>query len=843
MRLLKGIKIHLALIPVFALASCGEFQATGGLYAALLLNGAVGNPAVTITPANQTPTVSESGATDHFTVVLNREPTAEVTVQMTPDSQLSTDRTTLTFQPSSWNSVQTVTISAVDDSVAEGEHTGTISFTVTSSDSDFSSIPVNDLSVTIQDNEPSSIFTLSESSGATFVSEGSGFDSYSITLNQEPSSTVEIAVEFDSSQIKVNGSNTSPITMTYTPANWSESQAVVVTAVNDTLVEGYHTSTVSHTITSGDSSIQSASLSDVSVSINDNDGAGVRIIQSGGSTTVGEPSTSDSYDIVLTKAPTSNVTIAATYPGDITLGGAGSPVTFTPSNWYIPQTVTVQAVNESVQDGTISVSISHSASSSDGDFNGITVESVSVMVVDDDSPGVLIVQSSNETTVTEGGASDSYTIALTTAPSEDVTVSLSFDTSELTVNGSSTSPVTLIFTPANFNTPQTVSVSAVNDSEIESLQSRSISHSLTSNDSDYNGIAVSDVHASIVDNDISPIVGSGVQTNEVSPGPSAATDSIAPVADLSKTFVLCYNRLSSSNTDHVATCRLSSNSTVEYQTGGGSGNTTLRYYVVEFSSGAFVQRGSATLDSATTSTDLTLSTAVDLDRSFVIVYSRSGVSGNNKDERRTILASLTDPTTLKLERSEGGADVAVEWQVVQLDGANVQSGKLTIGSGLATGIAPISPIDTSSSLLFFNSKADSATNGVEAEYLPHGVINSSTAITFKRGSSNNSVDISYYVIELKNGTSIQRNSEVEGVVASGSFSYSIPTPVDRDFSVPFASTWSVQSPTPTTQDQDTSWFTAEINAAGDTITLKRDQASEARDTEFEWYVMELNSGS
>jgi len=75
---------------------------------------------------------------------------------------------------------------------------------------------------------------------------------------------------------------------------------------------------------------------------------------------------------------------------------------------------------------------------------------------------VRIAESSNNTTVTEAGASDTYTVVLSQAPTSDVVVTLS-PNSQLMVT-----PATLTFTSGNYNTAQTVTVRAVDDGLYES---------------------------------------------------------------------------------------------------------------------------------------------------------------------------------------------------------------------------------------------------------------------------------------------------------------------------------------------------------------------------------------
>ncbi len=125
-------------------------------------------------------------------------------------------------------------------------------------------------------------------------------------------------------------------------------------------------------------------------------------------------------------------------------------------------------------------------------------------------PGITLTQSGGTSTVTEGGTLDSYTVVLNTKPSANVTITL-----DNTNNQVDTDKVSLIFTPDNWSTPQTVNVAAVNDSVGEGQHKGVIKHSVTSGDTSYNGIAVSNVQVTITDNDL-PVVSRTLFTPAVS---------------------------------------------------------------------------------------------------------------------------------------------------------------------------------------------------------------------------------------------------------------------------------------------------------------------------------------
>ena len=66
--------------------------------------------------------LTEAAGADHsatFTVALEAEPSGDVTLTLTHGADVSLDQTTLTFTSANWSSAQTVTVTAVDDSIDE----------------------------------------------------------------------------------------------------------------------------------------------------------------------------------------------------------------------------------------------------------------------------------------------------------------------------------------------------------------------------------------------------------------------------------------------------------------------------------------------------------------------------------------------------------------------------------------------------------------------------------------------------------------------------------------------------------------------------------------------------
>jgi hypothetical protein len=263
--------------------------------------------------------------------------------------------------------------------------------------------------------------------------------------------------------------------------------------VDDSVAEGNHSATITHTVASSDGNYDGLAVASVPVAITDNDTAGILITETAGSTDVSEAGQTDIYTVKLQSQPSSNVTIQIQTDGQVKT--LPSTLTFTPSNWNQSQTIAVSAVNDLVAEGNHTGTISHLVSSSDLNYAGLTPANLIVNIADDDTAGLVITQSGEGTAVTEGGATDTYTVALSSQPTANVTVTMT------AASDVSTSPVQLTFTPTNWSTPQTVTVSAIDDTLDEDTETVAINHTVASADPKYNGLPASPVWVQVTDND------------------------------------------------------------------------------------------------------------------------------------------------------------------------------------------------------------------------------------------------------------------------------------------------------------------------------------------------------
>ena len=345
--------------------------------------------------------------------------------------------------------------------------------------------------------------TVVQSGGTTVVAEGGAGDTLLIALRSAPTSDVTITVwTTGTDDISIVST-----VLTFTVANWQTQQSIALAAINDSLVEGAETFTVTMTASSADAGYNGLS-SDVTVGVTDNDVAppppGLNVVQSGGTTAVTEGGAGDTFVFALNSAPTSDVTVTLSTTGADDISIDPIFLTFTVANWQTQQSIALAAINDSLVEGAETFTVTMTASSADAGYNGLSSD-VTVGVTDNDvappPPGLNVVQSGGTTAVTEGGAGDTFVFALNSAPTSDVTVTLSTTGAD----DISIAQTILTFTAANWQTQQTVSLSAINDSLVEGPETFTVTMTATSADAGYNGLS-SNVTVGVTDNDGFPTV-------------------------------------------------------------------------------------------------------------------------------------------------------------------------------------------------------------------------------------------------------------------------------------------------------------------------------------------------
>ncbi|MFG0289369.1 MAG: beta strand repeat-containing protein [Rhodopirellula sp. JB044] len=399
--------------------------------------------------------VTEGGSSSTFQVALNRAPNDDVSFTISPQTanQVSLSSTTLSFSPSNWNTPQSIQITAVNDSVAEADLDVTLSTSnLQSSDSSFSGVSVDDLVVRVNDNDTASV-VISPTTG--LVTDESGQTATAqVRLNSQP--TAPVTVNFVSSDTEEG--TVSPGQLTFTSTNWNQNQTLTLRGVDDEVVDLAQTFTVSGTVTSSDLFYRNIAVPTITATNQNTTVAGL-IIQPSSGLVTRENGQSDVFNVRLSSQPTSDVilNLSSSDPGE---GTVNSPtLTFTPSNWDQTQVVMVSGVNDDLIDGSVGYQINLSVDpSSDANYQSLPTRSVFVTNQDDDVADIIVSEVTSSST-SENGTSSTFTVALASEPTGVVSVDIaSNDPSE-----GSASPTSTSFNSSNWDQPQTITITGVDD--------------------------------------------------------------------------------------------------------------------------------------------------------------------------------------------------------------------------------------------------------------------------------------------------------------------------------------------------------------------------------------------
>lgn len=316
-----------------------------------------------------TGSASEDGATATYTVRLATEPVGTVTVTVAPtitpatgEIEVSADPVSLTFNATDWNTPQTVTVAALNDLVAEGDHNGLITHTAaaTADDRGYQTLVpvVQTIDVTDNDAAGLDISPLTPSP----VDEGATA-TYTVQLATRPIGTVTVNVASvitpATGKVEVSANSAS---LTFNRGNWDTAQTVTVTAIDDLVAEGDHTGIVTHTVSAAIRDAAYAALAPVSqtIDITDNDTAGV-IVSAPSGTTTSEAGATVTFNVRLNSQPPVgrpvNLPITVDDATEALVGttGMAAPAAsltliFDATNWITPQQVTVIGQDDSEPD-------------------------------------------------------------------------------------------------------------------------------------------------------------------------------------------------------------------------------------------------------------------------------------------------------------------------------------------------------------------------------------------------------------------------------------------------------------------------------------------------------------
>ncbi len=222
--------------------SLGQYSVTGTIVSPAT------SPSITVTPTLGL-TTTEAGGTATFTVVLNKAPTADVTINLSSSNpnEGTVNLSSLVFTSSNWNVAQTVTITGVNDALLDGNQAYSILLApAISSDSSYNGLDAGDVSVVNTDND---FPVVSIASSPQTIVEGLTSNqvvTYTVTLNAAGAQPLTVQY-VTSNGTATSGSDYTSTSGTLTFAPGVTSQTINIPILNDAVSEADETFTLTLT--------------------------------------------------------------------------------------------------------------------------------------------------------------------------------------------------------------------------------------------------------------------------------------------------------------------------------------------------------------------------------------------------------------------------------------------------------------------------------------------------------------------------------------------------------------------------------------------------------------------
>eukprot|EP01060_Flectonema_neradi_P012307 TRINITY_DN19170_c0_g1_i1.p1 TRINITY_DN19170_c0_g1~~TRINITY_DN19170_c0_g1_i1.p1 ORF type:complete len:2162 (+),score=441.36 TRINITY_DN19170_c0_g1_i1:54-6539(+) len=452
--------------------------------------------------------VSENGTrTASFTVVLRSQPVNTVVIPVwsmdTTEGSLSV--TEVTFDSTNWNVPAVVTVSGVQDNVADGDITFQISMGPSQSqDAKYHDLSIANVAVTCIDDDIPGVEVTPTVAADTSENQAGGVSGseFTVMLMSEPLYDVTVPLK--------SGDHTEGVphvdSLIFTQVNWRQGQTVTILALDDDEDDGdIEYDIITDLTISRDPTYVGIDPPNVRLWNRDDDTAGIIVTPTAGLETTEHGGTAV-FTISLTSQPTSLVLIEL-FSSDTSEGRLDpSSATFGPGDWKAGRNISIIGVQDAVDDGDVTFTIQNSGvNTADPKFKALTVPTISVVNREDDVAGITVATPPDGVVTTESGGTSWVSIVLNTQPVSDVTINLkSSDETEATI-----SPTTVVFTSGtaqmgrgHWGVPVTITVTGIDDQAADGDISYTIQYdNAISMDPKYSGMATADTQAINRDND------------------------------------------------------------------------------------------------------------------------------------------------------------------------------------------------------------------------------------------------------------------------------------------------------------------------------------------------------
>ena len=423
-------------------------------------------------------------------VMLGSQPTlsVNVAVRVSDPSELSASPAILAFTSDNWNMAQPVELSGVADSMVDGTKPVTVTYDFSSTDNIYNSLPnvTQSLDVTDVDEAglvlaPDTLPSLAEGETTTVM----------VNLTSIPSAGVNLAVRVsDATELSF-----SPASLVFTSADWNTPKAVELTGKADNVVDGTKQVVVTYAVSStGDSDYESVADVTRSLDVTDEDESGLVLVpDTFPNLAEGERVT---VDMMLISMPTENVEAIFSL-SDITelTISPGAGLLFTPDDWNVAKSVTLEALEDSLVDGTQQVSLTIHFMTGDIVYNSSPAVVKDLDVTDVDVAGFVGLPASLPT-ISENGGFATVNLRLSTAAEGGVTLSIT----SLFPAVATLSPTSVSATLDATADIALITITAIDDNSPNSPRDYALQVSVVGGPGSYDGLALT-VSGTVSDDD------------------------------------------------------------------------------------------------------------------------------------------------------------------------------------------------------------------------------------------------------------------------------------------------------------------------------------------------------
>ena len=497
------------------------------------------DPAPTVTLALSPTSIAESGATSSSTVTasLDRPSSAATTITVSAtagtnaeagDFSLSSTPT-LTIAAGATSSTGTVTVTAQNNATDEPDKSVTVSGSATNSQGITQPAAVT-LTITDDDAEP--VLSINSPSAVSEGDTGSTNLTFTVSLSAASGKQVTVAYGDEGSGTATSGTDYAAITTaTLTFAAGDTSRTFTVSVTGDETDEPNETVLVELT-NAANATVSSSAGTGTGTITDDDDAPTVTLALS--PTSIAESGTTNTSTITASldhpSSEDTTVTVAAAagtnaVAGDFSLSN-NKELTISAGGTTSTGTVTIAAVDNTTDEPDKSVTVSGSATNS----QGITAPSNETLTItDDDAAASLAIADPSDVTEGDSGATNmTFTVTLSPASGKEVTVDFADGGSGTATSGTDYTAITAgTLTFAVGDTSETITVSVTGDDTDEPDETVEVELSNAGNGS----IGTAAATGTITDDDAAPKVTLALSPTSIAESGTTNTSTVTASLD------------------------------------------------------------------------------------------------------------------------------------------------------------------------------------------------------------------------------------------------------------------------------------------------------------------------